>query len=581
MALIGIVPLIAAAGLTYYVVMHSHSDDVAKLEGAVLRQKANEIQTFINQGILTQTRVEIPNGATIFSTSSVPAQEYVLNQSLALLPYIQSEEYINLAGQETAHVDRSSNGQATTSSLPNINADPGFQAAKSGNYYIGPVSYPGSVPTISFASPVKNGVETIGVIAGVATLDQLQTIVSQAQIGTSGYLYLIDQNGTVIAGGGNYANDIGSSTPMVNTSVAQSALAGNEAITAATQARYANPSGAQVVAASGPLNEGNGTWALIAEWPTSEADAVINSLLVRDIIILLVVFALIIGLSLLLTILIIRPIKKLEEGTARVADGKFNEGVSIQTGDELEDLGDSFNSMVMGLKQLEQLKDEFVFIAAHELRTPVAAMKGYLTLILEGTTGPVSDQTKVFINKVLGSNQRLIQLVNDLLEVARSQAGRLTIKVAPIDIRPSLRSVLDELKSLADEHSVTMNYQPADDLPNVLADGDRIKEIGVNLVGNSIKYMGGTGTITISHERKDNMLLTRFTDTGLGISKEAQARLFEKFYRVQTDKTKDITGTGLGLFIVKEIIEKMNGTISIESEEGKGSTFIMALPIVS
>jgi signal transduction histidine kinase len=260
--------------------------------------------------------------------------------------------------------------------------------------------------------------------------------------------------------------------------------------------------------------------------------------------------------------------------------------VSIQTGDELEELGDSFNTMVLGLKELEQLKDEFVFIAAHELRTPVAAMKGYLTLILEGQTGGVNDQTKLFIEKVLGSNQRLIQLVNDLLEVARSQAGRLTIKVAPTDLRPPLRSVFDELKSLADEKSIKMIYEPPDDLPNVLADADRIKEVGVNLVGNSIKYIGdddtrgaARGTITITHEKKDRSIITRFADTGLGISKEAQARLFEKFYRVQTEKTRDITGTGLGLFIVKEIIEKMNGTISVESEEGKGTTFIMTLPM--
>ena len=110
----------------------------------------------------------------------------------------------------------------------------------------------------------------------------------------------------------------------------------------------------------------------------------------------------------------------------------------------------------MGLKQLEQLKDEFVFIAAHELRTPVAAMKGYLQLILDGTTGAIPDATRAFIEKVIASNQRLIQLVNDLLEVARSQAGRLTIKVAPVDIAPPIASTLDELKSLADEKGVTM-----------------------------------------------------------------------------------------------------------------------------
>jgi signal transduction histidine kinase len=593
MALIGIVPLIVAAVLTEYVVTNSHRDDVAKLESAVLQQKGSEVQTFINQDILTQTRVEIPYGGNIFSTSSIPAQQYVLNQTLTLLPFIQSEEYINLQGQVTAQADNGEKGSATSvassssvpAPLPDMSASPAFQAAKAGNDYLGPISYPNNIPTILFASPVTSGNETIGVIAGVATLGQVQSIVSQAQIGTTGYLYLVDQNGNVIGGGGSLGSFIGSST-VANLNMVQAVLAGNSALTAATQQRYKNVAGQEVVAAGEPLSEGGATWGLIAEWPTSESDAVINSLLVRDVIILLIVLGLIILLSIVLALIIARPIKKLKDGTARVAQGKFNEGVSITTGDELEELGDSFNTMVLGLKELEQLKDEFVFIAAHELRTPVAAMKGYLTLILEGQTGGVNDQTKVFIEKVLGSNQRLIQLVNDLLEVARSQAGRLTIKVAPIDIRPSLHSVLDELKSLADEKSIKMFYELPADLPNVLADGDRIKEVGVNLVGNSIKYMGdydtrsaAGGTITISHEVKDKFLITRFADTGLGISKEAQVRLFEKFYRVQTDKTRDITGTGLGLFIVREIIEKMDGTISVESEEGKGTTFTMTLPI--
>jgi signal transduction histidine kinase len=125
-----------------------------------------------------------------------------------------------------------------------------------------------------------------------------------------------------------------------------------------------------------------------------------------------------------------------------------------------------------------------------------------------------------------------------------------------------------------------MIYDPAVDLPNVFADAERIKEVMINLVGNAIKYMGGPGTITITHEREGNNIITHIADTGLGISEEAQKELFKKFYRVQTDKTKDISGTGLGLFIVKEIIEKMNGTMFVVSQEGKGSTFSFSLPVV-
>jgi len=604
MALIGIVPLVAAAVMTYYVVTSSHRDDVAKLEAATLTQTQGEIQSFINNDILTQTSVEIPYGGNIFATSSVPAQQYVLGQTLGALPFLRSEEYVNLAGTVTASADRNDLfGSATSSSLSssstNVGASPAFQAAKNGNDYLGPVAFVPdatgkNIPTVTFASPVKdsNG-QIIGVIAGVAALDELQTIVASSNIGNTGYLYLVDQNGALIAGGG-FAGDVGSST-VAQIPMVQKVIGGAPALTAATQMRYKNAFRQSVVAAGAPMNEDGQYWGLVAEWPTSEADAVIDALLLRDAIMLIVVFGLVLLLGAVLALIIVRPIDTLEEGTERVAQGKFNEGVSIRTGDELQELGDSFNDMVMGLKQLEQLKDEFVFVAAHELRTPVAAMKGYLELILEGTTGAIPDATRAFIEKVIASNQRLIQLVNDLLEVARSQAGRLTIQVAPVDIAPAITSTLDELKSLADEKGVTMTYDAAlagAPLPQVLADADRIKEVVTNLVGNAIKYMGGAGSITITHElapaaeslTRDGrdlpaMLVTHITDTGLGIPKEAQQKLFEKFYRVQTDKTKDITGTGLGLFIVREIIEKMGGTIGVVSEEGKGSTFSFALQV--
>lgn len=596
MLLIGIVPLVVAAALTYYVVTSSHRDDVAKLEAAVLTQAGGAVQSFIDNDILTQTSVEIPYGGNIFATSSVPAQQYVLGQTLNALPFLQSEAYVNLAGQETAAADRTDLFGVATSSLQNMSASPAFQVAKEGNDYLGPVTYTNSVPLTTFASPVRDGDgNIIGVITGTAALTELQNIIASSSVGDTGYLYLVDQNGALIAGGGSAAaggslsGDIGAATvsqmPMV-----QKVLGGAPALTSATQLRYVNAFGKNVVAAGMPLDEGGQNWGLVAEWPTSEADAVINALLLRDAIILFAVLALIILFSFILALIIVRPIRRLEEGTARVAQGKFDEGVSITTGDELEELGDSFNAMVMGLKQLEQLKDEFVFIAAHELRTPVAAMKGYLELILDGTTGAITDATRAFIEKVIAADQRLVQLVNDLLEVARSQAGRLTIKVAPVDIAPAISSTLDELKSLADEKGVAMTYHAqlpdGGALPQVLADADRVKEVMVNLVGNAIKYMGGAGTVTVTHElapadgaASPAMLVTHIADTGIGMSAEAQQKLFQKFYRVQNDKTKDITGTGLGLFIVKEIIEKMGGTIGVASEEGKGSTFSFALRV--
>ena len=140
------------------------------------------------------------------------------------------------------------------------------------------------------------------------------------------------------------------------------------------------------------------------------------------------------------------------------------------------------------------------------------------------------------------------------------------------------RATLEELKPLLDEKKIAMNYE-ADDIPLVLADSIRLREVMVNLVGNAIKYSPKGGKVLITHEVSGKELTTHIKDTGFGISFEAQKKLFGKFYRVQTKETKDIPGTGLGLFIVKQIIEKMGGRIWVESKEGEGSTFSFALPV--
>ncbi len=565
--LVGLIPIAAAVALGVYAVNTSHREDVSRLEAAVLTQKAQEVINFVDGQILTQTRVLVPHGPGLEVSTS--AQKFVLGQTLGSLSFLESESFINLAGQEMTHLDRTHTDGYPAAELRNMSDTPEFRAARAGNYYVSPVSSAPRGPMITFASPAKDDQgNIIAVVTGEASLNPVKDIIAKAKIGDTGYLYLFDANGTMIGGG--------ATSSVLGSAIVQKVLAGNDLLTAATQMNYKNAAGQPVVAAGKYIPQYG--WGLVAEWPTQEANAVINQLFTQNAFALGLVLLIMFAISLLLASHIVRPVKKLQEGAERVAQGKFNEGVSIKTGDELEELGESFDDMVQGLKRLEDLKDEFVFIAAHELRTPVSAMKGYLSLILDGATGAVPDKTKEYIQKVIAADNRLVQLVNDLLEVARSEAGRLTIKVSAMDLTEPIRMVLDELKSLADEKNVKLVYEPSATLPKVMGDPDRIKEVMVNLVGNAIKYMGGTGSVIISHEIKDGNVVTHVADTGFGISKDAQAKLFEKFYRVQTDKTRDITGTGLGLFIVKEIMEKMNGKIWVESEEGKGSTFSFSLP---
>lgn len=233
------------------------------------------------------------------------------------------------------------------------------------------------------------------------------------------------------------------------------------------------------------------------------------------------------------------------------------------------------------VKEVDEMKDEFISMASHELRTPVTGIKGYSSMIMDGSFGVVNEQIKNGATIINAAANRLSILVDDLLNVSRIEQGRMQIVLKPINIHQIINEVVQELKVQADQKKLKLIYESAQiDLPLVAIDSDRLKQVLINLIGNSIKYTE-TGKVEVSTERLDNKLAVKIKDTGLGMSAEARAKLFQKFYRVQTVKTKNITGTGLGLWITKQIVELMKGSIEVESMEGTGSQFTIKFPIVA
>lgn len=228
------------------------------------------------------------------------------------------------------------------------------------------------------------------------------------------------------------------------------------------------------------------------------------------------------------------------------------------------------------LRHLDKLKDEFVFIATHELKNPVTAMRGYLSMIQEGSFGKIPKQMQEPVDELQESNQQLVNLVNNLLQIARTEAKTLTINTQPVNLCSEIETVTKNLKPLADQKDLKLTHECTKEV-KVKADENRITEILNNLISNAIKY-SVQGTITITHEKKDNKIVTHVTDQGVGIAKKDQEKLFTRFFRVEEEAAKGIPGTGLGLFIVKQLIEKMGGKIWFESEIGKGSTFSFSLP---
>ena len=230
------------------------------------------------------------------------------------------------------------------------------------------------------------------------------------------------------------------------------------------------------------------------------------------------------------------------------------------------------------LKEVDEMKDNFISMASHELRTPVTALRGFAQLAAtgfkKGNTADLGRDLEI-IDK---SAEGIANLVNDMLDVSRIEQKRMQVDMKPVDITAVTVEVLTQLNAQAQEKKLVLNYQKPTSPIVVTADEQKLKQVLVNIIGNSIKYTP-TGSVSVSHEISNGNVKTLVSDTGMGIPADEIPKLFEKFHRVQNDQTKNIRGTGLGLWITKQIIEIMNGKLLVESIENKGTTMIVTFPV--
>ena len=230
------------------------------------------------------------------------------------------------------------------------------------------------------------------------------------------------------------------------------------------------------------------------------------------------------------------------------------------------------------IKEIDQMKDEFISMASHELRTPITVIRGYIELIKEKEN--LDQETKENLSIVNISAERLNALIEDLLDVSRIEQGRLTMSTEIMDVWPIIESTLKELKVQADAKGLVLSSVLDNNASAVInADKDRLKQVLINIIGNSIKYTP-TGGVEVKAINRDKKLIIFIKDTGIGMSAKERERLFEKFYRVKNKKTSEISGTGLGLWITKQIIELMNGSISVDSMEGVGTQVTLEFPLI-
>lgn len=230
------------------------------------------------------------------------------------------------------------------------------------------------------------------------------------------------------------------------------------------------------------------------------------------------------------------------------------------------------------LLETNKMKTEFIRIASHQLRTPLSSLRWSLDLLMRRDSNPSEEQME-YLNIIKESNVRMLKLINDLLDVTKIEMGNIGLNIKPLDAGLLLSTVLKELEPLAKASNIHLESDLSGELPPIFADIDKIKIAFSNVIENAIKYTSGGGKVVVNAARNGDFIEISVKDNGVGIPANQQKNIFQKFFRSDNAIKHQTVGSGLGLFIVKAIMDAHHGRIWFKSEEGKGSTFYLRIPI--
>ncbi|HEY41244.1 MAG TPA: HAMP domain-containing protein, partial [Dehalococcoidia bacterium] len=305
--------------------------------------------------------------------------------------------------------------------------------------------------------------------------------------------------------------------------------------------------------------------------PTPVSDAVGRFLIWGALLAIAVAFL----FTFLLSRRMLAPVKALTETAKQLGQGDFSQRVQIKDKGEVGELAQAFNSMASDLERAEQMKRNMVADIAHELRTPLSNIRGYLEAVRDGIKRPDTDT----IHSLEEEASLLSRLVNDLQELSLAEAGQLTLVRQEEDVATLVRQVVSAVEGRVSAKGLSLTVELPDDLPTVNIDSHRIGQVLRNLLENAIAHTGAGGTITVAARQREDCVEVDVIDTGEGIPPEDLPYIFERFYRVDKSRARATGGSGLGLTIAKRFIEAHGGSIEAYSEPDKGSTFTFTLPV--
>ena len=514
--------------------------------------------------------------------------------------------YLDANGRDRAHAYSLEANQINTWECGADHSDrPEFITARAGNQYFGDVTFDAGTNRPHMTVAVAEHLPGHGVIVADVDLGSVQAIGS-AKIGATGYAYAVDARGELITHPDR--NLVLKHTSFADLPQVQAALTAAPAELAGVMPTGRDPDGREVLSAYRRVQP-PGWWVFVEE-PTSVAFAPIESAILRTALLLVVFLVAAVVTSVLLARNLARPIESIQLAAAKIGSGALDQRIDVLSRDELGALAEEFNRMASRLQEsyagLEQQveertreltsaltsldektreleaashhKSEFLANMSHELRTPLNAISGFSQVLRKRLYGEINDKQADYLDEILASSRDLLSLIDDVLDLSKVEAGQIELEVAPFSLPSTLERGVVIVRERATKGGVRISLASDPAIDTVVGDERRVRQVVLNLLSNAVKFTPAGGAVDVTAARLNGEVRVSIADTGPGIAPEDQARIFEEFQQATAGKEQR-EGTGLGLALSKRLVELHGGRIWVDSELGKGSTFVFTLPM--
>jgi two-component system, NtrC family, sensor kinase len=525
--------------------------------------------------------------------------EFELKKLFYLAPAITEAAVIAVDGNARAHISRSR--AVSSDAKRDFSGSAALQKALQGQSYFGPVYFVReSEPYITVALPLERYAgRVVGVLQTEVNLKYVWELISAIKQGRAGYAYAVTRAGDLIAHPD--MSVVLQRRNMAQLSQVKAAFQPALGVSEAKAVIANNLSGDKVFSSHAliPILD----WAVIVEQPVEEAYEPLYGSMLRTSSLLLVGLVVALLASLFVARRVLGPLELLRKGTERIGGGDLDFRLNIKTGDEIEVLADEFNKMTEHLSEAysglerkvaqrtkaltivnEKLEDankhksRFLANVNHELRTPLSSIIGYARLLRRQTEGQMAPLQRENLEDLLRNAERLLGLIDSLLDFAKIEAGKMEVQFDPVVIGELIQGAAATVEPMLNKNSVHLIRDIAPDVGPLYTDREKLRQIILNLLGNAVKFTD-FGEIKISAYQANGNFTLAVADTGIGIEKADMTRIFEEFDRGRLTSDGSYRGTGLGLAIVKRLVDVLGGSIAVESEVGKGSRFIVTLPV--